>query len=64
MNNQRLLVSLTVANAALLLFSLTRPHRTAAQDVAPVVRGRAFEIVDDHGRIRAEINRGSLERWH
>jgi hypothetical protein len=55
MNNQRLLVSLTVANAALLLFSLTRPHRTAAQDVAPVVRGRAFEIVDDHGRIRAEI---------
>ena len=55
MKTQTLLVALTVANAALLTFSLTQPHRTTAQDVAPVLRGRAFEIVDDQGRVRAEI---------
>ena len=37
------------------VFSLTQPHSTAAQDVAPVIRGRALEIVDDLGRVRAEI---------
>ncbi len=55
MKTQKLLVALTVANAALLIFSLGHPHGTAAQDVAPVIRGRALEIVDDHGRVRAEI---------
>jgi hypothetical protein len=55
MRTQQLLVALTVANAALLTFSLTHPRRTTAQDVAPVIRGRALEIVDDFGRVRAEI---------
>ena len=55
MKTQQLLVALTVANAAMLVFSLTQPHSTAAQDVAPVIRGRALEIVDDHGHVRAEI---------
>src|SRR5258708_32325104 len=55
MKAQKLLVALTVANAALLIFSLGHPHGPAAQDVAPVIRGRALEIVDDHGRVRAEI---------
>jgi len=49
------LTALTVANAAMLLFSLAQPPHTAAQDVAPVLRGRALEIVDDAGRVRAEI---------
>ncbi|MGI9073369.1 MAG: hypothetical protein ACR2JB_19135 [Bryobacteraceae bacterium] len=51
----QLLVVLTVTNAALLIFLLAQPQRTAAQDVAPVLRARAFEILDDHGRVRAEI---------
>lgn len=56
MKTQWLLVALTVANATLLIFSLTRETRTAAaQDAAPVLRGRAFEIVDDQGRVRAEL---------
>jgi hypothetical protein len=55
MKTQQFLVALTVANAALLTFSLTQPHRAAAQDVAPVLRGRALELVDDRGRVRAEI---------
>ena len=55
MKTQQLLVALTVANAALLVFSLTHPRPTTAQDFAPVLRGRALEIVDDQGRVRAEI---------
>jgi hypothetical protein len=55
MKAQQVLIALTVANAGMLLFSLAQPPRTAAQDIAPVLRGRAFEIVDEHGRVRAEI---------
>ena len=55
MKTQRLLIVLTLANAALLTFSIAQPPRTAAEDVAPVLRTRAFEIVDDHNRVRAEI---------
>src|SRR5258708_11116916 len=55
MKTQQLLVALTVANAALLVFSLTHPRPTTAQDFAPVLRGRALEILDDQGRVRAQI---------
>src|SRR5436189_6239500 len=39
----------------MVLFSVTHSHVAAAQDLAPVLRGRALEIVDDHERVRAEI---------
>ena len=39
----------------LLLFTISQLQRVAAQGVAPVLRGRALEIVDDHGRVRASI---------
>jgi len=55
MKPQQIMVALTVANAGMLLFSLTQPHRVEAQGVAPVLRGRALEIVDDQGRVQAEI---------
>ncbi len=56
MKTHRLLFAFTVANAALVVFSLIQPHRmAAARDIAPVLRARAFEIVDDKGRVRAEI---------
>ena len=54
MTIQRLLVVLTVLNLALLAFLLAQ-IRTAAAETAPVLRGRALEIVDDHGRVRAGI---------
>jgi len=54
MTTQRLLVALTVINFALLTLSLTRPG-TTADGVASVLRGRALEIVDDRGRVRASI---------
>ncbi len=54
MNTQRFLIALTVVNVAALAISLARPG-AAADDVAPVLRGRALQIVDDRGRVRASI---------
>jgi hypothetical protein len=55
MKTHRLLIALTVVNIVLLAFSLTQLRTVAAQDVPPVLRGRALEIVDDRGRVRASI---------
>jgi hypothetical protein len=57
MNIPRSLLVLTVANLALLLFSLVQQLRPAfAQGEPPVLRGRALEIIDGQGRIRASIS--------
>jgi hypothetical protein len=56
---QRLLIALTLANLALLTLTLTAMHPAVAQDardVAPVLRGRALEIVDERGRVRASLS--------
>jgi len=55
MKRQRLLIALTVVNLALLILSPVRPHpvvaQDVAQDVAPVLRGRALQIVDERASI-------------
>jgi hypothetical protein len=57
MKSQRLLILLTLTNMALLILSLAQFRTTvAAQDVAPVLRGRALQIVDGQGRVRASIS--------
>ena len=56
MKTQRLLIVLTVANLALLLSWRANPEPVHASDVAPVLRGRAFEIVDGQGHVRASIS--------
>lgn len=55
--SQRLGIGLTLLNAALLLVLLGSQFRSlsAGQAVQPVIRGRALEIVDDQGRVRAQI---------
>jgi hypothetical protein len=55
MSRQRLLTALTVVNLVLLLFSLVQLRPAVAEVIAPVLRGRALEIVDDRGRVRASI---------
>lgn len=55
MKNQRLLVALTVLNLGLLAYQAVRPSYVLAQDNAPVLRGRALEIVDERGKVRAEL---------
>jgi len=55
MKNNRLPAVLTVLNLALLVVLLTQFGRVEADGVAPVLRGRQLEIVDDQGRVRASI---------
>ena len=55
MKIQRIAFGLTIINLLLLIFLLAQIPRATAQDVLPVLRGRALEIVDSQGRVRAEI---------
>ena len=57
MKSQRVLFALTALNLLLLLsilFSPTAPA-LASTGISPLLRGRALEIVDDQGRVRASI---------
>src|ERR1051325_1316939 len=55
MKMQRIAIGLTLINLALLIFLLEQMRQTDAQNIAPVLRGRALEIVDAQGTVRAEI---------
>lgn len=63
MKIQRLLTALTIINLGLTLFLLTQLRRVEADNekgssldsVAPVLRGRELEIVDEKGKVRASI---------
>lgn len=57
MKTQRLLIILTAVNLGLLGYQVVQPRLAGAStaDVPPVLRGRALEIVDARGRIRASI---------
>jgi hypothetical protein len=55
MKTQRLLVALTVLNIGVLMVQLFQMHRVEADSVAPVIRGKMLEIVDDQGKVRASI---------
>jgi len=52
---QRLSVVLAILNLGLLIFLLW-PRNALVNDAAPVVRCRALQVVDDHGRVRASIS--------
>lgn len=54
-NTNRLTIILTACNLGLVALGLGQWRPAEAQGVAPVVRARALEIVDDQGRVRAEI---------
>ena len=54
MKMQRFALALTVGNILLLTFLVARSPSTA-DEIAPVLRGRALEIVDDSGKVRASI---------
>ena len=57
MKNDRFLAGLSAVNLALLLGIIAQQVSSASAQAAPgVLRGRALEIVDDHGRVRASLN--------
>ncbi len=57
MKTQRLLIVLTAVNLGLLSYQVIQPRLAVAStvDVPGVLRGRALEIIDARGRIRASI---------
>jgi len=55
MKTQRIAIALTVINLVFLMFNLAHSRPATADGVVPVLRGRALEIVDDQGRVRASI---------
>jgi hypothetical protein len=55
MNLARLSSVLTVLNLVLLAYLVAQETQVAAQDIPSVLRGRALEIVDGQGRVRASI---------
>ena len=55
MKTQRFVIVFTVINLVILIFNLSHLRPATAEGVAPVLRGRALEIVDDQGRVRASI---------
>jgi hypothetical protein len=56
MKFQRIAIVFSVFNLLLLIFLLAQSPSTAQQDVVPMVRTRAFELVDENGKPRAQIN--------
>ena len=56
MKSQRILVVLTLVNLVVLILTLAATRSAIAPGVAPVLRGRSLEIVDDQGRVRASLS--------
>src|SRR5436305_3185127 len=52
----RIGIALTMVNLLLLLVLLAHIYPVSAQEPAPVLRGRALQIVDDAGRVRASLS--------
>jgi hypothetical protein len=64
MKTQRVLIVLTILNLMLLAFLLlSRTEPALATSQMPVLRGRALEIVDDRGRVRASIKVHAAETF-
>jgi hypothetical protein len=55
MRTQRVAIGLTVLNLFILMLTLFRANSAAIPEVAPVLRCRALEIMDEHGRVRGMI---------
>ena len=56
MRIQRLAIALTAINLVILILAVILVLRPAVSpDVTPVLRGRALEIVDDRGEVRAQL---------
>jgi len=55
MYSQRFAVLLTALNLILVVFLLAQGRTAVAQAPQSVLRGRALELVDERGRVRAEI---------
>jgi hypothetical protein len=55
MTIQRIAIALTIINLVILLFLASHLTAATADSVVPVLRGHALEIVDQRGKVRAEL---------
>lgn len=55
MKTQRLAIALTVINLVVLLLAIALVRPMTAQTVTPILRGRALEVVDERGVVRARL---------
>jgi hypothetical protein len=53
---QRAANAFSVINLLLLAFLLVQIPSTAQQSVTPLVRAKAIELVDDNGKVRAQLS--------
>lgn len=56
MKSRRIVVPLIVINVIVLLSVLANEGSALVQSISPVLRGRALELVDSGGQIRARLN--------
>ena len=56
MRTQRIAIVLTAINLLFLLATLAQARSPDAQPTPPVLRGRALELVDEHGQVRSRLN--------
>jgi hypothetical protein len=50
------LIGITAVNLAAMLFTMLHLRSAVSEDVAPVLRGRGLQIVDERGQVRASIS--------
>jgi hypothetical protein len=55
MKAQRVTIAFTALNVFILLMTFFRATTAAAPDAAPILRCRELKLVDDKGRLRAEL---------
>ena len=55
MRIQRIAIALTVINLLILITAMSRIGSAATSQTVPMLRGRGLEIVDDRGKVRAQI---------
>ena len=55
MTSNRLVLALTVCNLLLLARQVVHVGDAVAEEPLPILRGRGIEIVDDQGRLRAQL---------
>ncbi len=56
MKNQRVAITLCILNLLLLVFLAAQEHSSAQLAIPEVLRARAIEIVDENGKVRAQLN--------
>jgi hypothetical protein len=56
MKAQRIAVALAAVNLALLVLTLAQVGRADSPAVAPVLRGRMLELLDERGQVRSRLS--------